>query len=165
MKTVYIIWFLVATFPLSSLGEKACSEEIIDHKSELSLVSCKDYFLVEKFTPFSGKGSPTIRKDFLTSYFKQKPEENGRDQYAELLAVHKEIKRLSTSEAEILVPLDSPFYDLESSYHGRIAEVRIYQGASAVNKEGIRWLKDAYKLHKKMHISIVEQIAPNKSKQ
>jgi len=164
MKFATILLFVFVTLPLQALGEGVCSEELMDANSDMVFVSCNDYFMIEKFIPFNRKGSPSIRMDFLTSYIKQKAETKSRDE--ELLSVYNEIKRLSNANnVGIAVPLDYPFYDLESSYHGSVVNVRIYEGASATDDEGKKWINDAYMLHKKMYLSIVEQIAPNKSKQ
>jgi len=164
MKLASIILFVIATLPLHALGEGSCSEELMNAESDMVFVSCNDYFSIEKFIPFNRKGSPSIRKDFLTSYIKPKADTKSHDE--ELLDVHNEIERLSNvKNVGIAVPLDFPFYDLESSYHGNIVTVRIYEGAIPTDEEGKKWLNDANALRKKMYLSIVEQIAPNQSKQ
>jgi hypothetical protein len=158
MKFVPILMFALIILPLQLYGKEACTERKID--TDIVYISCADYFSIKKIIPWNQKGMPSLRNSFLTVHAKNNEKIESHD--VELLSIYEDIKRLSDAEVNILVPLDLPFYDLESSYHGSIVNLRLYEKAESTDEKGKIWLKDANILLKKMYFSIVVQIDPNK---
>jgi len=163
LLSLFFSAFVNAQNSSSSLLIKTQLNEVLETPSE-NYIFYDDFFQISRFSHDQSEGNYSLmKKSFQTMFVKSKGKAFKPN--IELLEIYNELNYLIKNEPEeILIPLHTSSYVIESSYLGNVIKLILHEEAvvSENNIAELEWLNRSQAFQLKVVNSIANKISPNK---